>query len=59
MIECRNSQECRDIAAEYTQRAGRAASQWDRDFYIKLAGLWLEVADTRVWTETHEPFQQS
>ena len=56
MSECRNSQECRDIAAEYTQRADRAVSQWDRDFYIKLAGLWLEVADTREWTETHEPF---
>jgi hypothetical protein len=58
MSECRNSQECRDIAAEYAQRADHAVSQWDRDFYIKLAGLWLEVADTREWMGT-EPFRPS
>jgi hypothetical protein len=58
MSECRDSQECREKAAEYAQRADRAVNLWERDFYIKLAGLWLDVADTREWTETHEPFQR-
>ena len=57
MDDCRNSQECLDKAAECASRADGAVDQRDREFYLMLEGLWRSVAESRRWTETHDPVQ--